>query len=358
MAAIAFAAFFLGFLADRIGRKRTIMLGLTLFAVNCYLFILGDSFGWFLCLLALSGAAIGIFKTGALALIGDISTSTTEHTATMNLAEAFFGCGAIIGPALVAWLIANGVAWKWLYVIAGTMCLLLILIAASVRYPRTVPSVRERADLGSTRRALTNGYALSFAAGAFLYVAVESAVYVWGPTYLATYRGPFVLLATYAITVFFILRAAGRFFGVWLVARVEWSLVLAVFSLAICFCLAGSVIGGVRAAIVLLPLSGLFMSVIYPTLNSKGISCFEKSEHGAVSGVILFFTCAGAILGPLAMGATIDAYGRPGYAFVVAAVFAALLFAGLLYNWLCHPMRARLARLDAQEYGVVVAETR
>ena len=34
-------------------------------------------------------------------------------------------------------------------------------------------------------------------------------------------------------------------------------------------------------AILLLPLSGLFMSVLYPTLNSKGISCFRKPEHGA-----------------------------------------------------------------------------
>ena len=34
-------------------------------------------------LLVISGVAIGIFKTGALALIGDISQSTVEHTATM-----------------------------------------------------------------------------------------------------------------------------------------------------------------------------------------------------------------------------------------------------------------------------------
>ena len=42
----------------------------------------------------------------------------------------------------------------------------------------------------------------------------------------------------------------------------------------------------VAAAVYLLPLSGLFMSMIYPTLNSKGISCFPKVEHGAVAGVI------------------------------------------------------------------------
>jgi len=80
-------------------------------------------------------------------------------------------------------------------------------------------------------------------------------------------------------------------------------------------------------AVYLLPFSGLFISVIYPTINSKGISCFPKSEHGAVSGVILFFTCASAAVGPLAMGAVRDAFGGARYGFILATVFAGMLFA-------------------------------
>ena len=49
-----------------------------------------------------------MFKTGALALIGDISTSTAQHTAIMNTAEGFFGVGAIIGPAILARLLGAG----------------------------------------------------------------------------------------------------------------------------------------------------------------------------------------------------------------------------------------------------------
>ena len=78
------------------------MVGLTLFAVSSYLFIAGNSFLFFCVLMALSGLAIGIFKTGALALIGDISRSTAEHTSIMNTVEGFFGIGSIIGPAILA----------------------------------------------------------------------------------------------------------------------------------------------------------------------------------------------------------------------------------------------------------------
>ena len=72
----------------------------------------------------------------------------------------------------------------------------------------------------------------------------------------------------------------------------------------------GSVAFGTEAAVFLLPLSGLFMSVLYPTINSKGISCFQKSQHGAVAGVILFFTCGGAAVGPQAGRKDAGAIGR------------------------------------------------
>jgi DHA1 family quinolone resistance protein-like MFS transporter len=125
---------------------------------------------------------------------------------------------------------------------------------------------------------------------------------------------------------------------------------MVLFSLAILICFTGAIAGGLSYALWLLPLSGLFMSMIYPTLNSKGISCFPKTEHGAVAGVILFFTCAAAALGPLAMGAVSDVFGHPKYGFVLATLFAVLLFAGLLLNWIYNPAGERLAKLDSSEY--------
>src|SRR6266508_656711 len=199
MSGIAFAGFLLGYLADKLGRKRTIVLGLVLFALNSYLFAAARSFAFFVILLVISGAAIGIFKTGALALIGDISRSTVEHTATMNTVEGFFAVGAIIGPAIVARLLAAGTSWKWLYVIAGTICVVLIVVASLVRYPHT-GATTESVALKRTLRMMTNPYALGFSGAIFLYVAVESAVYVWMPTLLGGYHGSLVWMATYAIS--------------------------------------------------------------------------------------------------------------------------------------------------------------
>jgi len=351
MAGIAIAGFFLGHLADTFGRKPTIVVGLTLFAIASYLFAAGHSFLYFSILLALSGIGIGVFKTGALALIGDLAKSTAEHTSLMNMVEGFFGVGSIIGPAILARLLATGASWKGLYILAGTICVFLILMALRAQYPHTINASDESIDLRHTVAAMKNRYALGFSLGAFLYVATEAAVYVWMPTLLAGYRGTGAELAAYSISIFFILRAAGRFIGAWLLERFYWTKVLALFSGVIMICFIGAVIGGPGAALYLLPVSGLFMSVIYPSINSKGISCFPKSEHGAVAGVILFFTCLSAVIGPLAMGAVSDAMGHPKYGFVLATGFAGLLFAGLLLNWMFDPTRELLKSLDKTEYA-------
>jgi fucose permease len=349
MSGIALAGFFLGFLADKLGRKKTIILGLILFALSSYLFAVGSSFLFFLALLFVSGIAIGVFKTGALALIGDITKSTTEHTSTMNTVEGFFAVGAIIGPAVVAHLLAVGTSWKWLYLFAATLCAALIITASSVPYPQTM-ATSKTVDLKRTFAMMGNPYALGFSAAIFLYVAVESAVYVWMPTLLAGDKAANNFLTAYAISIFFVLRAAGRFIGSWILAKLNWAAVTTIFSLAIFACFLIGVIGGVHTAAYLLPFSGLFMSVLYPTINSKGISCFRKAEHGTVAGVILFFTCGAAVVGPLAMGAMSDWFGDPKYGFFLATGFAGLLFISLLLNWITNPTCEILRKLDTTEY--------
>jgi len=351
MIAIAMGALALGFLADRIGRKLTIVIGLALYGVSSLLFAFGSGFGFFVVLLAAGGIGVSVFKIGALALIGDVARSTREHTTFMNTVEGFFAVGAIVGPAIVATLLAAGLSWKYLYVIAALICVVLLAAAALARYPATVLAEQGGASFADTLRKMRDAHALGFSALIMLYVAVEVAVYVWMPTYLQGYTGAASWLAAYALPIFFVLRAAGRFLGAWFLHKLSWSTVLVTFAAAILACFAGSLYGGPDQAVYLLPLSGLFMSVLYPTLNSKGISCFPRSEHGAVAGVILFFTALAAAVGPLAMGAISDALGDIKYGFVLATGFAALLFAGLLINRVFDPAGARLARRDDSDYA-------
>src|SRR6185369_1924985 len=219
------------------------------------------------------------------------------------------------------------------------------------RYPTRLSAQTEQTDLKSVSAVMKNRFVLLFSLGAFLYVAVEAAIYVWMPTLLAGYEGSGKWIAVYSISIFFLLRAGGRFLGAWMLNRLSWSVVLAICSGMILVCFAASIAGGVAWGVYLLPLSGLFMSVIYPTINSKGISSVHKSEHGAAAGVLLFFTCLSAVIAPLSMGAVSDAMGGPMYGFVLATFFAALLFVGLVLNSVFNPAAKLFEHADQSDYA-------
>lgn len=354
MSAIALSGMFLGFLADRLGHKQAIILGLVIYGVASVLFFAGKSFEIYVVLLFVTGLAIGIFKTAALALIGDISSSTEDHTKKMNAVEGFFGVGAIIGPALVVTLDDNGFSWRWLYLIAAALCSAMILAALATTYPKSVEVEKRAANVVRTLSLLKNPYALGFSFGIAMYVASEVAVFVWLPTFLEGVDriGLAGFFAAYAVMIFFVLRAAGRFIGVWVLDRFDWKLVMTAFTGVIFGCFVLSALGGRNVAVFLLPLSGLFMSMIYPTLNSKGISCFPKRDHGAIAGLILFFTALSAALAPLAMAVVSDALGggdmRIGFG--LATLFAGVLFAAAVFNRIFDPAARALAAANESEY--------
>lgn len=351
MAGIGISAIALGFLADTIGRKRSILFGLLLFGASSALFAAGHDFLFFVSLLFLSGLGIGIFKAGALALIGDISRSTREHATTMNLVEGFFGVGAIIGPAIVASFLQMGMSWKWVYLIAAGLCALLLLATFAAKFPAPAQHDVQAVNARETVRLIGDPTAMFFATALMLYVGAEAAIYVWAPTYLASYAGNNAWLAVYAVSVFFVLRAAGRFLGVWLLSRFDWTLVLLCCTLAVALLFWVAVLGGRDLAIYALPATGLFMSVQYPTINSTGISSFERGRHGSVAGLLLFFTCLSAVLAPLAMAVIGDRLGDSRYSMALGAVFATALLLLCLWNWNRQPFAARLRERNRDDYG-------
>ncbi len=349
MIGLAFGAIALGHLADRLGRKITLIGGLLLYALSCFLFMFGTAISFFVVLLFISGLAIGVLETTALALIGDITRTNEEHTRALNIVEGFYAVGAIAGPALVATLLSSDINWQYLYLSAAVLCLILLAHSLTIKYPPVRNSSRHRASAAQTIAMLSDPHARFFCVGIFLYVAIEAAIYVWMPTLFQNYVGGYYNAALYSLTIFFTLRAVGRFLGWWILRYFSWTAVMMWFTLFIFLCYCASLVFGIQVAVVLLPLSGLFMSMIYPTLNSKGISCFTKDRHSSVAGLILFFTAiAGASIAPvMAIIGDIFADGDIAAGFVLATIISALLFAMMAYNHLAQPIAQRLRETTA-----------
>ena len=90
-----------------------------------------------------------------------------------------------------------------------------------MKYPRSAGSTTERCGrLNGTIDAIRNPFVLAFSAAAFLYVGVEAAIYVLDADVARRdIKDARTWLAVYGISIFFALRAAGRFLGAWMLMR-------------------------------------------------------------------------------------------------------------------------------------------
>jgi fucose permease len=172
----------------------------------------------------------------------------------MNTVEGSLALGRLSG-AVLAYLIRQGISWQWLYVLPGA-CVLSLLTALRVRYP-DAPSRQAKTPDGVLWTVLKNKFVLMFSLGAFLYVAVKAAIYVDADCSRAIRDRP--AGSWHSISIFFALRAMGRFLGAWMLHPSPGYRAL-LCSGAILACFVASIAGRHRAAVYCLPLSGLFMS--------------------------------------------------------------------------------------------------
>jgi AAHS family 4-hydroxybenzoate transporter-like MFS transporter len=144
-------ALVLGPLADRIGRKRIIVLSTAAFGVGTLLTVLAQDATWLMTLRFLTGLGLGGAMPNAVALTSEFSPHRRRATMVMAM-FAGFSVGAALGGLLAASLIP-AFGWRSVFLVGGVAPLLLVpvLLSAlpeSIRYLALVGGRdREVADL-------------------------------------------------------------------------------------------------------------------------------------------------------------------------------------------------------------------
>ena len=130
-------ALIFGTLADRIGRKRIIVLSATAFGVGTLLTMLVQDAAWLMILRFLTGLGLGGAMPNAVALTSEFSPHRRRATMVMTM-FAGFSIGAALGGLLAAALIP-AFGWRSVFLVGGLAPLLLapVLFAVlpeSIRY--------------------------------------------------------------------------------------------------------------------------------------------------------------------------------------------------------------------------------
>ncbi|CAN5829520.1 sugar MFS transporter [soil metagenome] len=263
------------------------------------------------------GVGTGAIEVGCNALI--VALHRQAQGRFLNLLATFHGVGAMIAPLYAAWLLTSA-SWHQVFLYSMPLTVLLALIFLVTAGPSTTQQARHSFDWATLRRTGFSPTMLYFYLAIGLYVATELGIAAWLVEYLIKRKGIAQTTAAYYLSGFFAFIMVGRLVGSLFVERIGYlrSVLLAAVGTLLCIL---SVLFAPPALAFLLPLSGLFCSVIFPTMTAA-VSRLHPQNTGTILGFLFTAAGVGGALGPAAIGVASDLLGIQ-WGFGLTALFCA-----------------------------------
>ncbi|MEZ4636363.1 MAG: MFS transporter [Caldilineaceae bacterium] len=307
-----------GPLSDWMGNRTVLMLAGALIFVGILGFSTMDTFALLFATMLVIGLGMGSIEVGGNALIVDVHRH--EQGRYLNLLATFHGVGSLIVPLYAAWLLETGVSWRqvfqWTLPLAGAMFLVFLLLPAP-------PAKHESSggfDWSAVRSRGFSGPMIGYYVAIALYVSAELGIGAWLVEFLIQAKGMALTTASLLLSGFFGMLMLGRIVGSFVVERVGYlrSILLAAVGGLICL-----VIGvfGPPALAIFVPLTGLFFSIIFPTITAA-VSALHTKNTGTMLGLLFAAGGLGGALGPWSIGVAGDIVGIE-LGFALTAVFCA-----------------------------------
>jgi MFS transporter, FHS family, L-fucose permease len=245
-----------------------------------------------------------------------------EHYAFNSvLAQLIFGLASFISPLVYSYLVIHlkgnshtglissfrtlvpsDLPWISLYWVFAIICLLMILIIFSSKFPKVALSKEEEVGAWQTHVMLfKKPIVLLFFVAMFCYVGTEQGVANWISQFLSTYHGydPQTKGAD-AVAYFWGLMTAGGVVGLLLLKIMDSRKVLISFTILALICLSVALFGPARISLIAFPCVGFFASVMYPIIFSLALNSVSE-HHGSFSGILVTGIIGGAVI-PLIIG--------------------------------------------------------
>ena len=312
-----------GLLADRFGLKLVILL-----AGICLLAGVGGYSSFQLPIfLAVSlfivGMGLGAFELGPNAVI--VNLHHERKGLFLNLMAVLHGLGSMLAPLFAGWLFTLNTSWRTIYRWDLILVAVFILLFIFLRFPKAEEKVE--LDFRHIPQIAFKSQLPWFYVVICLYVAAEIGIGSWLVTFLQQSRDASVISSTQFLFLFFATLTAGRLVGGFFVQRVGYLRSIFFASIGGIICILLGLFGSGQLSF-FLPMSGLFFSIIFPTITAA-VSDLHHENINTVLGVLFTFAGLGGLIGPWLVGWGSDLFGlQAGFAIVL--IFAVLMFISIL----------------------------
>jgi FHS family glucose/mannose:H+ symporter-like MFS transporter len=290
---------------QRCGMRAVLSIGMLGFAAGFGGFGVVSTWWGGATMLFISGLGFGVVEVALNTLL--IALGGARRANLLNLAQLFFAVGAFVGPAAAARVVAGGVSWRTVFVVAGALAGAVALGWVVQPIHRAARADDSPAPANSTplRSKLTIVMALMLGA----YVGAEMGIGGWLSKYMVAVRGVDLSYAGTAVSLYWMGLAAGR-----LVLTVtshlvsEERLVLGLTICAAAACAFGLVIPQPAPAVAAFALTGLGFSGIFPGVIALA-GRYHPQNVAGITSVVITGAGIGGIIIPWVMSAIADGFG-------------------------------------------------
>tara|TARA_B110000879_G_scaffold212356_1_gene308229 strand:+ start:100 stop:1332 length:1233 start_codon:yes stop_codon:yes gene_type:complete len=325
---IAIASFILASFLPKIGLKKSMLLGLALVSIFCFMTPFTNDFWYFKMLFLVIGISFALIKIAVFATIGLITNSQKEHGSFMGILEGVFMGGILLGNIAFSFFIddANPKSTNWLnmYWFMGAISLLAFIVLLASKLDESQAKIEQRKfseDFKEMLLLILKPLTIIFVISIFLYVLIEQSFQTWFPTF---YTDIIKVPPSMAVQASAVLGGAfmiGRFLGGFILNKMKW-----ITLLTICLLSAGIIVivvlpladttqtvglitwANAPLVVYLMPLIGLFLAPVYPTINSTILSSLPKHMHSSMAGLIVVFSALGGTTGSIITGNVFEKY--------------------------------------------------
>ena len=319
-----------GWLMEKIGYKRGILVGLLTCATGSLLFIPAASvrlYGFFLFALFVMACGQGVLEVAAnpyVTILGPPESSERR----LNFAQSFNSVGAVVTPIFGAAFILSGVEYSRTQLSAMTSVQLqayevaeantvkgpylviaaLFLAVAALIFFSQLPEVREAGDAEATPNAVEGlrglwpyKHLLKGVLAQFFYVGAQVGVASFVIRF-AQYSMPGLpeKQAANYLKLHLLGFMIGRFAGSAMMRRIAASRLLSLFGMSALLCLAVVLLGTGAAPMWALVLLGFFHSIMFPTIFA--LSLKQLGPHTKLGSSLLVMSIIGGAVFPAIMG--------------------------------------------------------
>lgn len=322
-----------GIVSDRIGKRRVLQTACGLLLAGAAVWSVAPGLPVACVGSALMGLGGGVLESMSSALLSDLFPGRRRFF--LNLSQAMYCAGAIVGPGVASWLLPLGVSWRLCFVGIAFAAVLLLVLYTRASLPASLHA--DRIHLAALRAILGRRTFLLPCLALFCVVLSETGVALYSNAYLQTVHQAPERWAIACISLFWL----GMMLGRWLCANIPEHVPCGPLNAALLVVTTGVLAlqqwaGSWEASLVLFALTGLAFSGIWPLIVGMSAS-LNPGYSGTVLGITIAAGSLGCIVAPTFVN-TLLAHLPPRTVFPVTALPLLLAAVMLLVVGHCNPV--------------------